>query len=174
MFDGDGLTYDGICKEVYSHLSEVVYFYINDFVRETELRNTVFQYASYLMESLEDVNLIAFFHHVAGEGKTGRTGAYHGNLHSIAWSDRWQLCLTALALVVGCKPLQISYGNRRLVHLKVYALALTLLFLRAHTSTDGRQSRCLFQHLCCSKDITPFYILYEIRDLNIYRTTLNT
>lgn len=61
LFDGDGLTYDGICKEVYSHLSEVVYFYINDFVRETELRNTVFQYASYLMESLEDVNLIAFF-----------------------------------------------------------------------------------------------------------------
>ena len=68
--DSDGLANDSVSEEVNTHAAEVVYFDINNLVWQTELRNAIFEYSANLVKSLKDINLVAFFYHVAGEGQT--------------------------------------------------------------------------------------------------------
>ena len=79
----DGLSNDNVGLEVNAHLAQVVYFHVNNLVWQTELGDTVFQYAANLVQSLEHVDIVAVLHHVAGKRKTGRTAANHGNLLAV-------------------------------------------------------------------------------------------
>ena len=67
LLNGDGLAHDAVGNEVYAHLLQILYLYINNTVGETELRDTIFQYTTNLMQCLEDMHLIAQLSHIAGE-----------------------------------------------------------------------------------------------------------
>ena len=57
--------------------------------------------------------------------------------------------------------LQITDGNRLLTHLKVYALALALLLLRAYAAADSGQGAGVLEHLGGSQIVTALNILDE-------------
>ena len=49
VFYGNGLAYDAVCNELYAHLLKIFNLYIHDSVRQTEFRNTIFQYTANLV-----------------------------------------------------------------------------------------------------------------------------
>ena len=53
-------------------------------------------------------------------------------------------------------------------------LALALLLLRANTSTDSGQGRCVLKNLGSSKELTTLNVLDERWNIDVYRTALNT
>ena len=65
--------------ELYAERTQTVNLNIHNAVRQTELRNTVFEYTAYLMQRLEDMHLVAVFGGISGESKAGRTAADYGD-----------------------------------------------------------------------------------------------
>ena len=80
FFYGDGLADDRVRMELYTKGAQTVYLFIDDGVRQTELRNTIFEYTADLVQGFEDMYFVAVFGGVSGEGKTGRTGTDNGDL----------------------------------------------------------------------------------------------
>ena len=72
LFYADGLTYDDVSLEVNTHLGKVLDFHIYNLVRQTELRNTIFQHTTNLMESLKYVDIVALLHHITCKRQTCR------------------------------------------------------------------------------------------------------
>ena len=66
-----------------THLAEVLYLDVNNGVRQTELRNTIFEHTANLVQSLEYVNVVALLHHIASERKSCRTRTYYSNLYAV-------------------------------------------------------------------------------------------
>ena len=79
FFDRDGLTDDGVCMELYTECTQAVDLFIDDRVRQTELRDAVFEYTADLMQRLEDVHFVTVFGGIACEGQAGRTTTYDGD-----------------------------------------------------------------------------------------------
>ena len=79
LLDRDCLADDGIGMELHAERTQAVNLFIDDGVRETELRNTILEHPAYLMQRFEDVYLVAVFGGIACEGQSGRTGAHNGD-----------------------------------------------------------------------------------------------
>ena len=124
---------------MHTSLSKVVDFHVDDAVRQSKLRDTVFQYAANLMQGLKDIHFESLLHHVACEAQARRSGTHYGDLDAVRGFDMWQRYLSALTLVVGSEALQVSDGHSRLVHLQVDASAFALFLLWADTSTHCGQ-----------------------------------
>ena len=137
MFYADGLANNDIGLEVYPHLSQILDFHIYNLVGQTELRDAVLQYATNLVECLEDVNIITFLHHITRERQSGRTRTYNSNLNAVGWCNLRQTDIAALTFVVGSETLQIANGYCWFVHFQVDTLAFALFLLRTNTTTDS-------------------------------------
>ena len=122
---------------MHTHLSQVFNLDVDNLVGQTELGDAVLQHAAYLVQGLEDIDVVAHLRHIAGKAQTGRAGADDGNLYAVGRCYLRQADVAALALVVGGEALQVADGHGLGVHLQVYALALALLLLRTHTTADG-------------------------------------
>ena len=59
VVNGDRLAHDDIGLEVYAHLAQVVNLHIDNLVRQTEFGNAIFQHSAYLVQGLEDMNVVA-------------------------------------------------------------------------------------------------------------------
>ncbi len=83
LVDSNGFAHDAVGSEVNTHLLEVFNLYVDNLVRQTELRNTIFQYATNFVESLEDMNIVALLCHVASEAQARRTRTNYCHLDAI-------------------------------------------------------------------------------------------
>ena len=132
------LADNAILLEVDTHLAQTVDLHIDNAVGQTELRNTIFQYTTNLVQGLINSHIVTSFRHVSGKRKSGRTGTDNSYLDAIARSHLRHRDLTTFALVISRKTLQIANGHSRLAHLQMDTLALTLLLLRTDTTTNSR------------------------------------
>ena len=168
----DRFADDRIGMELHTKFAKSVYLDVHDVVRQTEFRNTVFEYSSDFVERLEDVNLISVFGGISGKGQARRTGADDGDLAVSRWSlvvGRW----TSLTItIVGAETLQITYRNSRVFHLEMDTIRLALFLLRANATTDSGERRTLFDDCCSAENISCFERLDEARNIDVYRTTL--
>ena len=174
VFITNRLTDDTVRDELHAHLTKSFYLYVHNLVRQTEFRNTVFQYAANLMPRFDHRHIITAFRHITGKRQAGRTGTDHGYLDTVLFSNLRHRNLTALTFIVGSETFQITDGNRGLLHLQVDTFAFALFLLRTYTPTNGRQGTGFFQYLRCFEKFTPFDILDECRDIDTYRTTFHT
>ncbi len=62
------LADDCILAECYAQLSQTVYLFVHNAVGQTELGNTVFEHAAYLVQCLKDRDLITELRHVSRKG----------------------------------------------------------------------------------------------------------
>ena len=163
-----------IGNEFHAHPLQVVDFNIHNVVWQTEFRDTVFQYATNLMQCLEHRHIISTLHHVPRKRESRWTRTDDGYLDAVRGSDFRHAHLSRFPFIIGSETLQITNGDRRLLHfLQVEALRFALLLLRAHTTTHGRQRACLFQHGCRLQYLSPFDILDKARDVNAHRATFH-
>ena len=139
---------------------------------KTEFRDPVDQYAAQFMKSLKNRHLIAKLRQVSGAGKTGRAGTDDSHLVAIALFSllRFDIVLQG---VIRNKTLQFSDGNR-LAFDPADTFALALGFLGADTSADRRQGGGLSDHLVGALDIAVFHLGDKARDIDGYRTSLDT
>ena len=70
--------------ELYTQRTQTVYLDIHDAVRQTELRDTVFEYSTYLMQRFEHMHLISVLGSIACESQTRRTRTHNGNLQAFS------------------------------------------------------------------------------------------
>ena len=73
MLNTNGFAHNDIGLEVDAHLSQILDFNVYNLVGQTELGNAVFQHTANLMQGLEDIDVVAFLHHIASEAQSGRT-----------------------------------------------------------------------------------------------------
>ena len=85
FFNRDSLTNDRIGMKLYAQRTQAIDLDIYDAVRQTELRNTVFEHTTYLVQRFKDMYLIAELSHITGKRQTGRTGTNDCNLRCIRW-----------------------------------------------------------------------------------------
>ena len=95
-----------------AHLREVLYLHVDNLVGQTELRDAVFQHTANLVQGLEDIDIIAFLHHIACKAESGRARANDGDLDAVGWSNLGQRDVAALTLIVSGETLQIANGHR--------------------------------------------------------------
>ena len=67
------LAHDDIWLEIDAHLAHDVDLCIDHAVWQTELRDTILQHATNLVECLEDCNIVAQLDHIGSKCKTRRT-----------------------------------------------------------------------------------------------------
>jgi len=173
IIHAEGLTDNRILAELNAHGFEAIYLAIDDGVGQTELRNTIFEYAAYLVESLEDGDAVAVLGHITGESEAGRAGADHGD----AWFSIVQRCLWLFSIVlgiVGDEALEVTDSHRFAIHLEVDTLCLALFLLRANTSADSRQAAAETDDFRCTGDIVFLDMLNERGNVDVDRTTLYT
>ena len=137
LVDRDGFTNDGIGLEVYTKPTKVIYFNINNLVREAEFRDTILQNATYLMQCFEDIHLISTLHHVSCEAQTRWSWTHNSHLDAVGWCYFRQCNLPTLALIVGCEAFQIADSDSWRLHFKMYTTALTLFLLWTNASANG-------------------------------------
>ena len=73
VFYRDGLAYDAVGDEFHAHLLKILNLYVYDGIRQSELRDTIFQYTTYLVQSLEYGDFESLLCHIASKAQTGRT-----------------------------------------------------------------------------------------------------
>ena len=73
VFHTDGLAYDAVLHESHSHLGQVFDFHIHNLVRQTEFRNTIFQYPTNFMQRLEHSYIVTHLSHIACKRQSGRS-----------------------------------------------------------------------------------------------------
>ena len=82
--------------------------------------------------------------------------------------------MSAGALIVGSKTLEITDSHRLLLHLELDALTFALLLLWADTTAHCWEARCLLDGLGSLKELALLDMLDECRDIDAYRTALHT
>ena len=75
---------------MYAKGTQAVNLSLNDAVGETELRNAVFQHAAYLVQRLEDMDIISLLDHIAGKAQSRGAGAYHCHLYAVLRLALWE------------------------------------------------------------------------------------
>ena len=164
----DGLAHHAVGHELDAHLLESANLNVDNLVGEAEFRDTVFQYAADLMQSLVDMYLESAFCHVAGKGKRCRTGAHYCHFYTICSLARGQCGISAQSLGVGGETLKITYRHGRPLHLVVDALRLALAFLGTNAAAHGRQGARLLEHNRGVVEIFALDILDESRNIDAY------
>ena len=76
---GNGLADNSVVNDLDSHLDQVLDLSRDNFLRKTELRNTVYQHTAGLVKRFKDGYVVAHFAQIARTGQTGRAGADHRN-----------------------------------------------------------------------------------------------
>ena len=158
--------------ELHAKFAKPVNLDVHNSIRQTELRNTVFEHTADFVQRLEDMYFIAVFGSIASESQTCRTGTYHGYLGAVKLSAWLFGSGDTLVRVVGAKTLEITDGHCRVFHLQVNTIRLTLFLLRAYTTAHRWQRRTLLDDGSRTENITRFQFLDETGDVNIHRTTL--
>ena len=69
----DGLADNAILHELYTHLTQALDLHIDNAIRQTELRDTIFQYTTNLMQRLINGHLIPLLRHITCERETCRS-----------------------------------------------------------------------------------------------------
>ena len=124
------------------------------------------------MQCFKDSYIVTKFCQISCTGKSGRTGTDDCNFMTI-------LCLCTLRLnimlqsVIRNKSLKLSDRNCFTFN-TTDTFSLTLGLLWADTSTDSRKGTGLTDHLISLFDISCFYLLNKCRDIDGYRTSLDT
>ena len=170
----DGLADDCVGVELHAEGTQAVDFLVHDCVRQTELRDTVFEHTAYLVERFKHVYLVAVFGGIAGESQSGRTGTHYGNLGTCRSILITRITLITLIVVIRYKTLEVTDSHRLFAHFEVDTLALALFLLGADTSADGRQRRTLFDDLCGAEDIAFLEGLDKSGDIDVHRASLHT
>ena len=154
-------------------MGKVLDFYIHNLVGQTELGDTVFQYAADFVQCLEYGNIVTIFRHISGERQTGGSRTDYSNLNAVLFFDFRHGDLSAFPLVICGEAFQITDGNRLFVHLQMDTLGFALFFLRAHTTANSGQCAGFFQCFGCFQKLAAFYILDETGYVYTYGATLH-
>ena len=172
LVNGDGLADDHIGVDLYTqrlHILDLFFHY--RFLRETEFRNTVYQYTAGFVQCLKDRYIIAHLCQVACAGQSCRAGSDDRDFLAVLF-----LCRFGLDAVLSCpvsnETLQLTDGYGFAFD-TAYALAFALALLRAHTAADCRQCGRLTDDLVCFRDLSFFYFLNECRNVDGYRASLH-
>ena len=168
------LTNNTVLDKFHTHLFKVANFNINNIVRQTEFRNTIFQHTTNLVKCFKHSHIITQFSHIASKRQTTRTRTYNRNLNSVRSSHLRHSHLTTITFIISSKTFKITNSHCRLTSFCMNTFAFTLTLLRTHTTTHSWQCRCLFQHLSCLKNFTTFNIFNKSRNINAHRATLHT
>ncbi len=172
IFLGDGFSNNAVGLEFHTHLTESFNLDVDDIIGKAKLRNAVTQHPSQLMQCFKDCHVVAELHHFTGKGQPGRTGAHHGDPDAVRGRCRRHGELSAHPFIVGCKPLQVTDGDRFFLQLQgVKALTLTLPFLWAYPSTYCRQRTGLLQRTGSLQEVTPLNVLDELGNVDLHRTS---
>ena len=70
LVDSYSLPNYAVGLELNAHLLQVLYLNIHDVIRQTELWNTIFQYAANLVQCLEHMHLVTLLRHVASKAES--------------------------------------------------------------------------------------------------------
>ena len=172
VIDGQGTTDDDVRIDLYTELLYVLDLRLYDTIlRKTELRDTIYENAAWLMECLEDGYIITHLCEITCTGQSGRTGTDHGYLLPIRCT-RLRSYIVMLSRPVSDITLELTDGDRLTLD-TTYALTLALCLLRADTSTDCRKCRGQCDHICCCLDIAFLYVMDEARNVDGNRAALH-
>ena len=174
IFYTDGLTHNTVFYKLYTHLRKIVNFYIYNLVRQTEFRNTIFQYTTNFVQCFEYSHIVSQLSHITGKRQTGRSRTNHRYLNTVLCSNLRNGNLSAFTFIVSCKTFQITDSHSFVSHLQVNTLRFTLFFLRTHTSTHSRQCTGLLQSTCSFEEFSTLYVFDKCRNIDTHRTTLHT
>ena len=144
-------------------------------IRQTEFRNTVFQYPSNLVERFENRNLIASLHHISGKWKSRGSWTDHCYFYSVGSSHFGYRHLTGFAFEISCKTFQITDSYRCFFHfLQIETFRFTLFFLWTYPSAHCRQSTGLFQYSSSFKNLSTLDIFNKSWNIDPNRTAFHT
>ena len=145
-----------------------------DFLRQTELRNTIHQHAAGSMQRFVHGYIIAHFSQIAGTGQTAGAAAYYGNLLALAFCRSFHIVIQAvLTRIVGNKALQATDCYRLALNAK-HAFTLALVFLRADTSADSGQGALLLENFISLGKVFLCHLMDKLRNININRAAAYT
>ena len=172
VIDGQGTTDDNVGIDLYTELLYVLDFRLYDTIlRKTELWNTIYENATWLMECLKDGYIVAELCKIACAGQSGRTGTDDGYLLAIRCA-RLRSHIVMLSRPVRYVTLELTDGDRLTLD-TTYALTLALCLLRADTSAYCWKCRGQCDHICCCLDIAFLYVMDEARNVDGNRATLH-
>ena len=174
LFYTEGLPNDAVLHKSHAHLRQVLDFHVHNFVGQTELRNTVFQYPTNLVQGLEYSHIVSHLGHVARERQSRGSRTDHRHLDAVLGRNFRNRNLSAFPLIIGCKTFQVTDGHCFVPHLQVDTLRLTLLFLRTDTSAHSRKCTGFLQRTGCFQKFSTLNVLDEARNINAHRTTFHT
>jgi len=162
-----------VSLELHAEFFHLFDLFCNDFLLwKTKLRNTVNKYTAKFMERFEYCHVIPHLCKITCTGQTRRTRADDSNLVPILLFCSYRLNIM-LQSVIRNKSLQFTNRNR-LSFDTTDTFSLTLCLLRTDTSTDCRKRGRQTDGLICALEISFFYLFDECRNIDRYRTSLNT
>ena len=173
LVNGDCSAHNCVSYKLYALCFQFGNFSSYDFLRKSELRNSVNQYASCLVESFKYCYLVSLVNKISCACQSCRPCADDCNLMTV-WVNRLDFLIT----VVCCMP--VSYESFKTADCNgfalgaLYALSLALVFLRADTTADCRKWAVLGNDFISCLEVSFGNLCDEIRNLDIYRTSGNT
>ena len=172
LVDGQHLTDYAVALYIHAQRLQAVHFLLHNTLGQTELRNTIDQHAARQMKRLIDRYRVSLFRQISGTCQACRTCSDHRDLMAIRlWSDRR---FRRIGIMPVCyKTLQTADSNRIALD-TAHALALALALLRAYTTAYRRKRAGLRDYLIGSLKIFLFDLTDKVRDLDRYRTPLDT
>ena len=141
-------------------------------LRQTILRNTIHQDSSRLCLSLKNSNIKTLTSQIARNSQTCRTRT---NDSYTTTGLLWQAFTGKFHLRIKISNKLFQFSNLyRLALLSKHTMTLTLLLMRAYSSTDSRQiSFCIEDTHCCTH-VTHREFMHKVRNVVFYWTSLLT
>ena len=168
LVHGDGLADDGIVYDLDTHLGQVLDLRGDNFLRQTELRNTVDQHTARFVEGFENGHVITHLAKITRTGQTGRAGTDHRDAVAVGLG-RSRLGLILLRhVIVRYKAFQTADADR-LAFQAADALGLALFLLGTHTAADRRQRVGRSDDVISRIEITVTDLFKEAGDLHADR-----
>ena len=174
LFNGEGAADNSVYNDFNAQLFQRRDFMLYDFLRQTELRNAIHQYAACSMQCFVHGYVITHFCQIASAGQTARTAAYYSNLFALALCRSLYVVIqTMLTCIVSNEALQTANSYRLTLNAQ-HAFALALVLLRTYATADSRQSAFALQNFISFCKVFLSYLMDELRNININRAAANT
>ena len=168
-----GFTDDNVGVDLNTERFYIFNFCFYNFIFwQTEFRNTVNQNTTSLMQCFKDSYIVTKFCQISCTGQTGRTGTDNCNFMTVFLCRSFRFD-TVFFGPVSYKTLQFTDGYRFAFD-TTDTFSFTLCFLWTYTTTDCRQCTGLSDYFVCFCKVTFLHFFNERRNIDTYRTSLNT
>lgn len=151
-----------------------IFYFLSDyiFLGQTEFRDTVYKHAARLMEGFEDSHFIPHLCQIPCTCKPCRAGTDDSHFFAVLllWANRFYSLFPG---PVCHETFQFADGNR-LAFDPADTFPFTLALLRAYPAANRRKGTGFTNYLISGLHIPFLYFLNKTRNINRYRTTLDT